>query len=487
MRFNKGETFDAGAQRGSNTVILGCDGIGPAMLIENRPFDSLKIGDTAELTRLCTEDALLIFASATGNHNPMHLPGQDVDGDGKPEAIASGIFVAAMVSAVLGNLLPGPGTLYRSQVLHFHGSARAGDDLRARVTVTALDPDGTATLSTEVARLGDDMLILSGEARVAAPRVAIRFDDAEVPGLIVQRHRHFQAILKQAEPLPSLITAVVCPDEVDALQGALLARAHSIITPILIGEAALIRRAAAGCGADLTGIEMIEAVGAVAAAQAAVDLVNAGRAQAIMKGHLHTDTLLQPMLDKERGLRIGRRFTHVFVMDVPGLAHPLLVTDAAINIAPDLAVKVDIVQNAIDLAIALGIAVPRVAVLSAVETVNPAIPSSMDAALLSKMAERGQIKGGAVDGPLAMDNAVNLTAARGKGLRGAVAGRADVLVVPDLDAGNMLAKLLVYLAHAEAAGVVMGAKVPIILSSRSDSAMARLASAAVASIHFHRR
>lgn len=457
------------------------------MLIENHPFDTIKIGDNAELTRLCTEDALLIFAAATGNHNPMHLPDQDVDGDGRPEAIASGIFVAATVSAVLGNLLPGPGTLYRSQSLIFHRSARAGDELRARVTVTALDPDGTVTLATEVARLGDDALILSGEARVAAPRRAISFDDSDVPGLVVQRHRHFEALLKRAEPLPAMITAVVCPDEVEALQGALLARQHSIITPILVGEGARIAKAAARCGADISGIELVEAVGEAAAAQAAVDLVNAGRAQAVMKGHVHTEALLHPMLDRERGLRTGRRLTHVFVMDVPGLAHPLLVTDAAINIAPDLSTKMDIVQNAIDLAISIGIAVPRVAVLSAVETVNPAIPSSIDAALLSKMAERGQIKGGSVDGPLAMDNAVNLAAARGKGLHGAVAGRAEVLVVPDIDAGNMLAKLLIHLAHAEAAGVVLGAKVPVILSSRADSAMARLASAAVAAIHFHAR
>ena len=313
---------------------------------------------------------------------------------GQDDAVASGIFVAATVSAVLGNLLPGPGTMYRAQTLVFHRPARAGDDLLARVTVTGLDPDGTVTLAAEVTRLGDDALILSGEAKVAAPQKAIRFDDSEVPGLIVQRHRHFEALLKRAEPLPALITAVVCPDEADALQGALLARRHSIITPILVGQGARIAKAAADCGADISGIEIVEAAGEVAAAQAAVDLVNAGRAQAVMKGHVHTDVLLQPMLDRDRGLRMGRRLTHVFVMDVPGLAHPLLVTDAAINIAPDLPTKMDIVQNAIDLAISIGIAVPRVAVLSAVETVNPAIPSSIDAALLSKMAERGQIKGG---------------------------------------------------------------------------------------------
>jgi phosphotransacetylase len=212
-------------------------------------------------------------------------------------------------------------------------------------------------------------------------------------------------------------------------------------------------------------------------------LVHEGRAAAVMKGYLHTDDLLRPMVAKEGGLRIGRRFTHVFVMDVPGMPYPLMVTDAAINIAPDLATKIDIVQNAIDLALSIGFDVPRVGVLSAVETVNPAIQSSMDAALLSKMAERGQITGGLVDGPLAMDNAVNLAAARTKGIRSEVAGRANILVVPGIDAGNMLAKQLTYLSHAESAGLVIGAKVPIILTSRSDSTMSRLASCAVAALH----
>ena len=207
---------------------------------------------------------------------------------------------------------------------------------------------------------------------------------------------------------------------------------------------------------------------------------------ALMKGALHTDDLLRAALDKQTGLRAGRRFTHVFVMDVPGLAHPLLVTDAAINIAPDLKAKKDIVQNAIDLAISIGIEEPKVGVLSAVETVNPDIPSSVDAALLSKMAERRQITGGLVDGPLAMDNAVDIAAARTKGLSSPVAGRAEVLVVPDIDAGNMLAKQLTYISHAEGAGLVLGAKVPIILNSRADDDMSRLASCAVAALHHAR-
>jgi len=294
-------------------------------------------------------------------------------------------------------------------------------------------------------------------------------------------HRHFEALLRRAEPLPALVTAVVCPQDEASLTGALLARDHSLITPVLVWDEGRIR----GLGLDLTGVEIVGVKGEVAAAEAAVRLVREGRVQAVMKGHLHTDVLLRPMLDGATGLRVGRRLTHVFVLDVPGLGHPLLVSDAAINIAPDLATKVEIVQNAIDLGIALGIAVPRVAILSSVETVNSAIPSSIDAALLSKMAERGQIRGGAVDGPLAMDNALDPDAATGKGLHGLVAGRAEVLIVPDLDAGNMLVKLLTYLAHAQAAGVVLGASVPVILSSRSDGAMARLASAAVAAIWVH--
>jgi phosphate butyryltransferase len=342
------------------------------------------------------------------------------------------------------------------------------------------------TLATAVHRVADGAPVVTGEAVVMAPTRPLVFEDIEVPGLIVQRHRHFEALLKRAEPLPALVTAVVCPEDEASLDGALRAMRHTIITPVLVGDPARIASAAAALGADLAGIEVIAAPGRAAAAEAAVALVREGRAAALMKGHLHTDELLRPVVDRDRGLRAGRRLTHVFVMDVPGVPHPLLVTDAAINIAPDLATKVDIVQNAIDLAISIGIETPRVGVLSAVETVNPAIPSSIDAALLSKMAERGQIRGGLVDGPLAMDNAVDIGAARAKGIRSEVAGRAEVLVVPGIDAGNMLAKQLAYISHAEGAGIVLGARVPIILNSRADGPMARLASAAIAAIHHAR-
>lgn len=453
------------------------------MRLVNRVYDELQPGETAELKRLVTQDDLYVFAAASGNYNPMHLPDADGDGDGRPEQVAPGMFVASLISAVLGNVLPGPGTLYRRQSLTFHDRAHAGDELVCTVTVDEKLPDGGVRLTTEVHRVADGHAIVTGTAEVLAPSRRFDRSDLEMPGLVVQRHRHFDALLERARPMPPLPTAVVAPDEPNSLGGALLAGRESLIVPILVGREADIRAAAEGMGEDLSGIEVIDVPGGDKLATAmACRLVHEGRTAAVMKGHLHTDDLLAPMLDKQLGLRIGRRFTHVFVMDVPGQPYPVMVTDAAINIAPDLLTKADIVQNAIDLALSLGIE-PRVGILSAVETVNPSIQSSLDAAALSKMADRGQITGGLVDGPLAMDNAVDLGAAKTKGLTGGVAGRANILVVPGLDAGNMLAKQLAFISHAEGAGLVLGARVPVILNSRSDSPMSRLASCAVAALH----
>jgi phosphate butyryltransferase len=453
------------------------------MRLTNRTLAELAPGDNAELRRLITTDDLYVFAAASGNHNPMHLSDSDLDANGRPERVAPGMFVASLISAVLGMQLPGAGTLYRRQVLDFHSRAHAGEELLCRVEVLDKTTDGVVRLSTTIRRVADGALVVSGEAEVQAPRDRIERDDVEVPGLIVQRHRHFEALLARARTLPALPTAVVCPDDANALGGALLAAREGLITPILIGRAERILQTAAAMDADITDITLIDVAGeGDAASAAACALVHDGRAAAVMKGHLHTDDLLRPMLDKTTGLRVGRRFTHVFVMDVPGRPEPVMVTDAAINIAPDLATKIDICQNAIDLARALGLE-PRVGVLSAVETVNPAIQSSIDAALLSKMADRGQIRGGLVEGPLAMDNAVDMGAARTKGLAGGVAGRANILVVPGIDAGNMLAKQLAFVSHAEGAGLVLGARVPVILNSRSDSPMSRLASCAVAALH----
>jgi phosphate butyryltransferase len=454
------------------------------MMLESRPREMLAPGMEASETRLVTADDLFAFAVATGNHNPLNLPDADFDGDGQPERLASGGFCAALVAAVFGTRLPGPGTRPVAFDYRFLADARAGDELRIAVRVTRIGAD-TVGMAVEITRTGDGARVLWGSAEVRPPPRARRMQAPDLPGLTVQRHVHFHALTARAGPLPALATAVVWPDSADALEGALAAARATLIEPILVGDPGRIAARAAEAGADLAGLAVEPAADGRAAAARAVALVREGRAAAVMKGHLHTDELLRAMLDRDGGLRTGRRLTHVFVMDVPGLPHPLLLTDAAINIAPDLETKVDIVQNAIDLARSIGIATPRVGVLSAVETVNPAIPSSIDAALLSKMAERGQITGGLVDGPLAMDNAVSLAAARSKGLTSPVAGRAEILVVPGIDAGNMLAKQLTFLAHAEAAGLVLGARVPVILTSRADGPEARLASCAIAAIHHH--
>jgi phosphotransacetylase len=294
---------------------------------------------------------------------------------------------------------------------------------------------------------------------------------------------HFDRVLAAAEPLAPIPTSVVAPEDENSLGGAVLAASHSIIEPILIGCRNKISAAADAIGADISKFELIDIPGHDEASAKGVALVQEARARALMKGHLHTDQLLRHVMKRDGGLRTTRRLSHVFVMDVPGLTNLLFVSDAAINIAPDLETKVDITQNAIDLARALGIETPKVGVLSAVETVNTKIPSTLDAAIISKMADRGQINGAIVDGPLAMDNAVDLDAAKTKGIKSMVAGRADVLIVPNLEAGNMLAKQLTFVANAEAGGIVIGARCPVILTSRADNDRARLASCAVAALY----
>ncbi|QKV17545.1 bifunctional enoyl-CoA hydratase/phosphate acetyltransferase [Oricola thermophila] len=452
-------------------------------LYSSTPYSELSVGMEAEIRRLCRAEDFFVFANASGNHNPMHLPREDHDGDGTPdEPVAPSMWVASLFSAVFGNMLPGPGTLYKGQTLRFLDRARAGEELTVKVRLTELKPDRVACFETWI-EAEDGRRIVEGVAEVIAPERSVTFDDEDLPGLTVRRHVHFDRLLDLAEPLDPIPTAVVCPEEENALAGALLAAEHTLIRPILIGDSGKIAEVAAQIGADLTGFELLDEPDHDQAAATGVRLIHEGRANALMKGHLHTSRLLRHIVKRDGGLRTGKRLSHVFVMDVPGLDHLLMVTDAAINITPTLEEKVDITQNAIDLGLSLGIEQPKVGILSAIETVNPKIPSTIDAAVLSKMAERGQIKGGLVDGPLAMDNAVDIEAAKTKGIRSLVAGHADILVVPNMEAGNMLAKELTFVAHAEAAGIVMGALCPIILNSRADDDKARLASCAVAALY----
>jgi phosphate acetyltransferase/phosphate butyryltransferase len=292
--------------------------------------------------------------------------------------------------------------------------------------------------------------------------------------------KDYERLIDRTRGLEPIPTAVVHPVDAPSLLGAVEAANAKLIVPVLVGPEAKIRAAAAQAEVDLAAFELVPTPHSDAAAEEAVKLARAGRVEALMKGALHTDELLRPVVDTATGLRTKRRISHVFAIDAPGYPRPLFLTDAAVNVYPSLADKRDIVQNAIDLTHALGIDEPRVAILSAVETVTDGIRSTLDAASLCKMADRRQITGGILDGPLAFDNAVSEEAARTKGIVSPVAGRADIFVVPDLEAGNMLAKQLQYLAQADVAGIVLGARVPIILTSRADKTIARLGSCAIA-------
>ena len=297
----------------------------------------------------------------------------------------------------------------------------------------------------------------------------------------------YEKLLEQCKRLAPIPTAVAHPCEASALEGALDAKRLGLITPILVGPAAKIASVAKEAGLDISREKIVDVPHSHAAAEKAVALVRSGEAELLMKGSLHTDELMSAVVSRDSGLRTSRRVSHVFLMDVPTYHKVLIVTDAAINIAPNLEDKADICQNAIDIAHTMGLDRPKVAILSAVETVTSKIPSTIDAAALCKMAERGQINGGALDGPLAFDNAISREAAVTKGIKSEVAGDPDILLVPDLEAGNILAKQLNFLANADSAGLVLGARVPIILTSRADSVRSRIASCAVAMMAAHKR
>jgi phosphate acetyltransferase len=300
---------------------------------------------------------------------------------------------------------------------------------------------------------------------------------------VSRQHDKYDRLIAATRGIRPIPCAVAHPCDESSLKGALEAAEESVITPILVGPRAKVRAAAEAAGVDITPFEIVDAPHSHAAAAKAVGLVRAGRAELLMKGSLHTDELMGEVVARETGLRTARRISHVFIMDVPTYPEPLFITDAAINILPDLETKADICRNAIDLHLGLGLGTPRVAILSAVETVTPKIPGTIEAAALCKMAERGQITGGVLDGPLALDLAISPEAARIKGIGGEVAGRAQILLVPDLEAGNMLAKNLSFLAGADAAGIVLGARVPVILTSRADNVRTRMASCAVAALY----
>ncbi|HPA00748.1 MAG TPA: bifunctional enoyl-CoA hydratase/phosphate acetyltransferase [Chiayiivirga sp.] len=457
-------------------------------VLRNRTFEELRIGDCASMERVLAREDIELFAAMSGDANPQHVDPEYANGSRFHGVIAHGMWGGALISALLGTRLPGPGTIYLGQSLRFLAPVRIGDRLRVSATVRALDP-ATRRVTLDCACVNQDgVCVIEGQAQVIAPDERIERVRARLPEIRMDRSgtEGLQRLFAHVAMLEPVRVAVVHPCDALSLEGALDARDAGLIVPVLVAPRARLEAVAAEAGLDLSGLEIEDVPHSHAAASRAAELACRGRVEALMKGSLHTDELMGAIVARESGLRTKRRVSHCFVLQTPHYPRPFLVTDAAVNLAPDLMQKADIVQNAIDLAHAIGVPEPKVAILAAVETVMASMQATLDAAALCKMADRGQITGGLLDGPLAFDNAVSPAAARTKGIVSPVAGQADILVVPDLESGNMLAKQLMYLGQAASAGIVMGARVPVVLTSRADSRESRLASCAIALLLAHR-
>jgi phosphate acetyltransferase len=455
--------------------------------IENRIFDEIAIGDNATLVRTLRQEDIQMYAIMSGDINPSHVDPDYAHSSMLREVIAHGMWGGALISNVLGTQFPGPGTVYIDQSLHFAHPVRVGDTLTAVITCQKKFPRNHHMILDCVCTNQDGQKVISGTAEVLAPTEKIKRLKATLPDFKLSENRkaRFEHLLQITKGLTPISMAVAHPCDTESLKGALLARDRGLIIPTLVGPEDKIRSLADANQLDLYGCTLINVAHSHAAAEVSVSLAREGQVEALMKGSLHTDELMSEVIDKATGLRTERRISHVFLMDVPTYPRLLFITDAAVNVAPNLEDKVDIVQNAIDLAHMLKIADPKVAILAAVETVNIKMQATLDAAALCKMADRGQITGGLLDGPLAFDNAISVVAARTKGIKSVVAGQADILLVPDIESGNMLAKQLEYLADALTSGIVLGARVPIVLTSRADSAETRTASTAVAMVMAH--
>lgn len=449
--------------------------------LTNITFEEIKVGDSASVTRRLDRTEVEALALVGGDVDAFEL----ADGEASEKIRTEAVGAEALLSGLLNRKLPGPGTFISDQNLHFEGTLQAGDELTATVTAREKKPPGLVVFDCRVKNDGRDLI--SGTVTVRAPDHHIRYNDIATPQVILRRTDKFAELLKRCEKIPAVTCVVAHPCDRDSLLGPIEAAKLGLIEPILVGPEAKIRAIAEAENVAVSTFRIVPTENSHASAEKAVALVRAGEGEALMKGSLHTDALMGAVVSSATGLRTSRRISHVFLMDVPSHSHPLAITDAAINIAPSLEDKMHIAQNVIDLCHVMGVAEPKVAVLSAVETINAKIPSTLDAAALCKMADRGQIKGGLLDGPLAFDNAISELAAKTKKINSPVAGKADVLLVPDLEAGNMLAKQLQYLAGADAAGIVLGARVPIVLTSRADTVRTRLASIAVMKLIAHYR
>ena len=453
----------------------------------NRVFSQLEPGQRAELTRTVGRDDIALVASVSGDVNPTHLDAGFAASAQQGSVVAHGMWTAALVSAVLGTRLPGPGTIHLEQQTRFLRPVSPGDTITATVEVQELIAQDRHVRLRTLCTNQRGETVLDGMATVIAPSASVTWTAGRLPEPVPRPKSRYDRFVDEARAAPTVTAGIVHPCSRAAILGAVEVRDEGLLEPLLIGPEARIRACADEAGVSIDGMRIENTEHSHAAAARAVDLAACGRVLILVKGSLHSDELLGAVVSRSGGLRTERRISHVYAMDVPAYTKPVIVTDAAINILPTLEHKRDICQNAVDLLRLLGLDRPRVAVLAAVETVNPMMPATLDAAALTVMAARGQITGALVDGPLAFDNAISPEAAATKGIVSPVAGQADILLVPDLEAGNMLAKQLIYFGGATAAGLVLGARVPIVLTSRSDPLSARIASAALAKLAVMRR
>lgn len=459
--------------------------IDTSRLLENRCYDELAIGESASLTRVLTQQDIELFALLSGDVNPAHLDEAYARETPFHKVIAHGMWGGTLISTVLGTRLPGPGTIYVKQSLAFVRPVGLGDVITVAVTVKDKLEKNRVILDCLCSNQAGKPVI-TGQAEVIAPDVKVRRLATPLPELELRRHERFVHLMRRAQGLPRASCAVVHPIDVASLQAAMEARRAGLIDPLLVGPRAQIEALAQAHGIDLSPVrwhdyppESDHAADTANSLHEALKLVHRGEAEVLMQGAVPTRELLHALMDHEGGLRANRRISHASIADVPGRDEPLLITDAALNIQPSLQAKRDIAQNAIDLAQKMGLA-PRVAVLSAASEPGSPLASSLDAVALCELARQGQLTGGAVDGPLPFDAAISPEAARVRHADSPVAGRANVLLVPNLETGDMLVKQLVHLAQADVAGIVLGARVPVILHSATDTSRTRLASAALA-------
>ena len=446
-------------------------------LVENYVFDEISLGQSARLVRALKSEDIRAFAAVSGDTNPAHLDPEYANDTLFHGVIAHGMWSAALISALLGTQFPGPGTIYQDQSLHFVKPVRVGDTLTVTVTVISKNPEShSVELDCQVLNQ-KGICVLSGTARVLAPMIKVRLPRVVAPQIqLYDPQVRFKQLLAKGSELEAVRCAVVHPCDEGSLKGAMESARHGLIVPVFVGPEVRIRHVAAVAGIDLDGVEIVDQPHSHAAAEAATDLAASGKVEMLMQGSLHADELIHAVLSKA-ALCTGRRLSHVFRFDVPLYHKPLIVTDGMLNVRPTLQEKTDIIQNAIDFVRIMGVDKPKVAILSAVETVNPNMPSTLDAAALCKMADRGQITDGMLDGPLAFDDAISMHTTQIKDINSSVAGQADILAVPDLESGNILAKQLEYLAGASGCGLVIGARIPIALNSRADGPSNRIASA----------